>query len=204
MAEPERHTLYTIGHSNHKTEDFLGLLRRHKITLVADVRSAPYSRYCPQFNKDILAANLKAAGIEYIFLGKELGAHPDDSSCFQNGCVNLQRIANRKEFRRGLQRLLTDSLKCRIALMCAEKEPLQCHRTILISRYLRHDLCIKHILADGGVEEHLETEHRLLKMLEIEPPLFEPAKTEKELIEQAYDQQAQRISLITGIKQKPK
>lgn len=194
ITEPDCHTLYTIGHSNHKTEDFLSLLKRHSITLVADVRSAPYSRYCPQFNKDILAANLQAANIAYIFLGKELGARSDDSACYQDGCVNFQRIANRKEFKQGLQHLLTNSLKRRIALMCAEKDPLQCHRTILIARYLRHDLCIKHILEDGSVEEHLETERRLLRTLKIEPTLFEPTKTEKELIEQAYEQQIQKIS----------
>ena len=195
MTESKCNTLYTIGHSNHTIEDFIGLLKRHGVTAVVDVRSAPYSRYCPQFNKDILAIDLQAADIAYIFLGKELGAHPDDPSCYESGRVSFQRIAKSKKFKQGLQRLLADTSKYRIALACTEKDPLKCHRTILVCRHLKgHSLCIKHILEDGSTEDHLDAERRLVRMLEIEPTLFEPTKTETDIIEQAYDQQAQRIS----------
>ena len=117
--------LYTIGHSNHTIENFIALLKRYGVTCIADVRSAPYSRYCPQFNKDTLAANLQAAGITYMFLGRELGARPDDPCCYKGGFVNFQEIAKREEFKRGIERLLADISKHRVALMCAEKDPLQ-------------------------------------------------------------------------------
>jgi uncharacterized protein (DUF488 family) len=190
MVESKSNILYTIGHSNHKIEDFIALLNRYEVTCIADVRSAPYSRYCPQFNKDVLAAALEAAGIAYMFLGKELGGRPDDLSCYEEGCVNFQRIAEREEFKQGLERLLADTSKHRIALMCAEKDPLQCHRTILVSRHLKkYDLHIKHILADGNIEEHTGAERRLVGMFKMGPALFESTET----IEQAYDQQAKKI-----------
>jgi len=195
MDKSKCNILYTIGHSSHTMEAFIGLLKHHGVTCIADVRSVPYSRYCPQFNKDVFALDLRAANIAYMFLGKELGAHPEDSSCYEGGRVSFQLIVNRKEFKRGLQQLLTESSKYCIALMCAEKDPLQCHRTILVCRHLkRHNLCIKHILEDGGIEDHPDAERRLVRMLEIEPTLFEPTKTEADIVKQAYDQQAQKIS----------
>jgi len=200
MVESKSNILYTIGHSNHTIENFISLLQRYGITAVADVRSAPYSRYCPQFNKDALAAALQAAGIAYMFLGKELGARPNDSSCYEGGCVDFQRLAKREEFKRGLECLLADTSRYRIALMCAEKDPLRCHRAILVAKYLKQDLCIKHILANGNIEDHIEAERRLVRMLKTEPALFESTsygllteREETETIEQAYDQQAKRI-----------
>jgi len=190
MVESKSNILYTIGHSNHKIEDFIALLNRYEVACIADVRSAPYSRYCPQFNKDALAAALQAAGIAYMFSGRELGGRPRDRSCYEGGCVNFQRLAEREEFKRGIERLLADTSKHRIALMCAEKDPLQCHRTILVSRHLKkYDLHIKHILADGNIEEHTEAERRLVGMFKMGPVLFESTET----IEQAYDQQAKKI-----------
>lgn len=183
--------LYTIGHSNHKTEDFISLLKQHGITCIADVRSAPYSRYCPQFNKDALAAALRAAGIEYVFLGKELGGRPDDPACYEDGCVDFKRIAERKEFRQGIEHLVASASKYRVAMMCAEKDPIQCHRAILVSRNLKkHNVQINHILADGNIEEHAEAERRLVEMLKIEPTLFEST----EAVEKAYDEQAGKMS----------
>jgi uncharacterized protein (DUF488 family) len=190
MVESKSNILYTIGHSNHKIEDFISLLKRYEVTCIADVRSAPHSRYCPQFNKDALAAALQAAGIAYMFLGRELGARPDDQSCYEGGCVNFQYLAKRKEFKQGLEHLLECASKHRIALMCAEKDPLQCHRTILIARAInRHNLHIKHILADGNIEDHIEAERRLVGMFKMGSALFESTET----IEQAYDQQAKKI-----------
>ena len=190
MAE-SKNILYTIGHSNHKIEDFINLLKRYGVNCVADVRSAPYSRYCPQFNKDTIAAALQAAGVAYVFLGKELGGRPDDPACYEDGCLNFRRVAERQEFKRGIERLLADIPKHHIALMCAEKDPLECHRTILVSRHLKkHSIQIKHILADGSIEEHSETERRLVGMFKPESILFESTET----IEEAYDQQAKKMS----------
>jgi len=195
MSETKHNILYTIGHSNHTISHFIALLKRYKINMVVDVRSLPYSRYCSQFNKNVISAALQAVNIKYIFLGKELGARPDVPECYEGGCVDFKWIAGRKEFKDGLQLLLTDIGKYHIVLMCAEKEPLECHRTILICRKLKeHNLSIKHILEDGRIENHHDTERRLVKMLKIEPTLFEPEKKESDLIVQAYDQQSQNIS----------
>jgi len=195
MSETKHNILYTIGHSNHTISHFIALLKRHKINMVVDVRSLPYSRYCSQFNKNVISAALQAVNIKYIFLGKELGARPDVPECHEGGCVDFKWIAGRKEFKDGLQLLLTDIGKYHIVLMCAEKEPLECHRTVLICRKLKeHNLSIKHILEDGRIENHHDTERRLVKMLKIEPTLFELEKKESDLIEQAYDQQSQNIS----------
>ncbi len=195
MSETKHNILYTIGHSNHTIRSFIDLLKRHKINMVVDVRSVPYSRYCPQFNKNVISVALQAVNIQYMFLGRELGARPDDPACYEGGCVDFKWIAGRKKFKDGLQHLLTDIGKYHIVLMCTEKEPLECHRTILICRNLKeHKLCIKHILEDGKIEEHHDTERRLVKILKIEPTLFEPGKMQSDLIEQAYDQQSQNIS----------
>ncbi len=195
MSETNDNILYTIGHSNHTINNFIGLLERHKINMVVDVRSAPYSRYCSQFNKNDISSSLEAVNIQYMFLGRKLGARPDVPECYEGGCVNFKRIAERKEFKDGLGLLLEGIEKHHIALMCAEKEPLECHRTVLICRKLKeHNLSIKHILEDGRIEDHHDTERRLVKMLKIEPTLFEPGKKESDLIEQAYDQQSQNIS----------
>ena len=194
MNRIRNNILYTIGHSNYTIKHFIDLLKQHNINTIVDVRSVPYSRYCPQFDKKILAAALETANIQYMFLGKELGARPDNPACYKNGCVDFKSIASSEEFKDGLQHLLTSIEKHNIALMCTEKEPLECHRTILICRNLKeHDISIKHILESGKIEEHHDTERRLVKMLKIEPILFEPDKTESDLIEQAYEQQSQNI-----------
>ena len=195
MTEEKCNILYTIGHSNHKVDDFIHLLRQHGVTCVADVRSTPYSRYCPQFNQKSIAIALQTADIEYIYLGSQLGARPGNTHCYDENHVNFEHVAQTKEFKLGLQRLSEAASKYQVALMCAEKEPLECHRCILICRHLKaYNLCIKHILADGGVENHGHTERRLVKMLNIEATLFEPQQTQANLIEQAYVRQAQNLS----------
>ncbi len=195
MTETEISMLHTIGHSHHSMERFIGLLRRYGITAVADVRSSPYSSYCPQFNREVLAADLMQADIDYVFMGKELGARPDDPSCYENGRVNFLKLAERTEFREGLEHLREGMKKHRIALMCAEKEPLECHRMILICRNLRQfGIRIRHILADGSIEERTDAEKRLVRKLKIKPSLFEQELTNADLIEHAYNQQAKRIA----------
>jgi len=195
MTREKYNTLYTIGHSNHNIDDFIGLLRAHEISCIADVRSAPYSRYCPQFNQDQIALALRAADIQYMYLGDKLGARPANGHCCDGNRVDFECLAKTEEFKSALARLIEAASHNRLALMCAEKEPLQCHRSILICRHLRaHNLSIKHILADGTIEDHADAERRLITMLKIEPNLFEQEKTQADLIEQAYDKQAAIIS----------
>jgi uncharacterized protein (DUF488 family) len=159
-------TLYTVGHSNHSIEKFIGLLTANGIKAVADVRSQPFSRRHPQFNKERLAATLSLHGIAYVFLGKELGARSEDPSCYENGKVRYARLAATQEFKSGIERVLAGAEKFRLALMCAEKEPLDCHRTLLVSRALESaGAHIAHILADASVEPQEKTMLRLVEMV---------------------------------------
>lgn len=195
MTDAKCNILYTIGHSNHTWDEFIHLLTSHGVACIVDVRSNPYSRYCPQFNQDSLALALPAADINYVFLGDQLGARPTDPQCYDKNHVNFDYLAHTEEFKLGLSRLIEAASQSCVAVMCAEKEPLECHRCILICRHLKdRNLCIKHILADGSVEDHSDTERRLVRMLKIEPTLFEPARTTADFIEQAYDRQARNIS----------
>src|ERR671922_582109 len=157
--------IYTIGHSNHAALRFIDLLQGAKVDCVVDVRSTPFSRRNPQVSQKALAASLKDAGIEYWFLGDALGARPKDTDCWENGKVSYARIAASVAFQEAIHGLIDESHAKRIALMCAEKEPLDCHRTILVGRALAQrgaELC--HILTDGRIEPHAETEQRLLRV----------------------------------------
>ena len=156
-------SVFTIGHSTHGIKAFITLLQRYGITEVADVRSAPYSRFNPQFNREPLAYSLAACGIEYAFFGLELGGRPDDASCYENGRVRYNRVSNTRSFQRGIERVVQDMTSHCVVLMCAEKEPLECHRALLVAQVLQaRGITVKHILADGGAESHAAAMDRLL------------------------------------------
>lgn len=157
-------TIFTIGHSDHTLDSFLQLLLSRHITAIADVRSSPFSRIHPQFNRETLKSALRQAGIDYVFLGDALGARTADRSCYRNGLAEYDLIAKTDLFKEGLRRVLKGGQTFTVALMCAEKEPLDCHRTILVARNLvTLGERIEHILADGRAESHEETEQRLLR-----------------------------------------
>jgi len=158
--------IFTIGHSTHPLEKFLNLLLKHKVSVVADVRSSPYSRFNPHFNKDTLGQSLKENGIKYVFMGKEFGARADDPSCYINGRVKYSLLAKRAQFLEGIERLKKGIGDHRIALMCAEREPLECHRTLLVARALEAEgLAVKHIHSDGSLEQHQDALVRLLDVV---------------------------------------
>lgn len=185
-------TLFTIGHSNQTQEEFIALLHLHHITAIADVRSMPFSRHTPQFNRDALQHVLKQAGIAYVFLGNQLGARPTAASCYQAGKVDFHAVGKAEFFQDGLARVRAGAANFNLALMCAEKDPIQCHRTILVCRNLRApNVTIKHIMEDGELEDNRDTETRLLRLFKIAPTFFQ---TPEEDIEIAYDRQADRIA----------
>ncbi len=155
--------VFTVGHSNHPLNLFLDLLARNRIDTLADVRSAPYSRFNPHFNRKALAAALEARGIRYAYYGRELGGRPEDPACYVGGRVSYERVARTGRFRDGLGRLIDATTDRRIAIMCAEQEPLDCHRTLLVGHALAgRGVEVRHILADGGLEAHGDTMDRLL------------------------------------------
>jgi uncharacterized protein (DUF488 family) len=187
--------VYTVGHSNHASEEFLALLKVHGITAIADVRSRPYSRYNPQFDRETLKVALATEGIQYVFLGGELGARSSDPACYERGVVQFERLARAEEFKAGLRRVLEGAAQYRIALMCAEKEPLECHRTILVARQLAAlGATVIHIHADGQLETHGEALSRLAKMLRVREDEMHLFRSAEDLVEDLYRMQEARIA----------
>jgi uncharacterized protein (DUF488 family) len=190
---PGNLTVFTIGHSNHPLDTFVALLSKHGVTAVADVRSAPYSRFAPQFNKANISATLKAGNIEYVFLGKELGARSEDPACYEDGRVCFERLAQTALFLSGIERVLRGAEDFTVALMCAEKDPIDCHRAILVARKLTElDVAVSHILADGTLESHLDFESRLLAAFRL--PGGDMFRSRSDCVTEAYLLQAGRMA----------
>jgi len=191
MADHQSEVL-TIGHSSHAMERFLELLHSAGITAVADVRSAPYSRHVPQFNYDPVKTALRGAGLAYVHLGNELGGRPRDPSQYRRGVVDYEAIAATPTFRSGLQRLLDGAATHRVALMCAEADPLECHRCLLIARSLAaRGVPVQHLLSDGAKATQAEIEDELLRRTQrIDDDLF---LTRAERVAVAYREQAKRV-----------
>ncbi|MEM8988378.1 MAG: DUF488 domain-containing protein [Pseudomonadota bacterium] len=147
--------IYTIGHSNHAFETFAGLLKSAGVTAIADVRSAPYSKHCPQFRKNTLAAASRAAGIAYVYLGDDLGGKPKNAAFYTHGRSDYGKIAATPGFHRAIARLLKGAKTHAIALMCAEADPERCHRTGLIAPALEtHGVEVLHLLPNGERRPH--------------------------------------------------
>ncbi len=150
--------IFTVGHSAHPWGRFVELLTASEIVALADIRSSPRSRY-PQFSKATLRPELERVGIGYFFLGCELGGRPP-----WDGTPDYEQLAGNPDFHAGLDRLEEICAYGRVAIMCAEHEPLQCHRFLLVGRRLvERRVPVAHILRDGRIEAHSETEDRLLK-----------------------------------------
>jgi len=188
-------SIFTIGHSTHRAEAFLALLRQHGVEAVADVRSAPFSRFNPQFNREALEQCLKANGIRYVFLGKELGARSEERSCYLDGRVQYARLAQTSLFQSGLDRVLMGAARYRVALMCAEKEPLECHRTLLVAKALTaRGQPVLHIHADGHLETHEAAMERLLDLTGL--PKEDLFRSREELLAEALARQEQQVAYI--------
>ncbi len=185
-------TVYSIGHSTHPLEHFLSLLRMHAVTAICDVRSKPYSRLNPQYNREALQRVLPENGIAYVFLGAELGARSQDPACVAGGRVRYELLAQTALFGAGLARVCEGARRFQVALLCAEKDPMDCHRTILVARRLEErGLEIRHIGADGEVESQAEVMQRVLGALKLpEQDLFHSSS---EMLASAYELQGERL-----------
>jgi uncharacterized protein (DUF488 family) len=184
--------IFTIGHSVHPIDRFAALLGQHGITAIADVRSSPYSRFSPHFRRKVLEAELRARDIAYVFLGAELGARREEPEVYDGDLARYDRIAATAAFARGIERVEQGAEKFRVALMCAEKDPLTCHRAILVARALSlrgHEL--EHVHAGGALESTAELEQRLLAATGVAAAdLF---RNRDELLAGAYRVQGERI-----------
>jgi uncharacterized protein (DUF488 family) len=156
--------LFSIGHSNHSVSEFLSLLMVAGVTAVADVRSRPYSGRYPQFNRPELEMSLRDSAIQYRFLGNLLGGRPDRMSLYDAGRVDYERVRKTPDFRRGLERLVQNTTEHRIVMLCAEEDPLDCHRGLMIAPALA-ELGIQtvHLRGDGRVESTAQMEQRLME-----------------------------------------
>jgi len=193
MSADLHQPVFTIGHSDLEFTKFVTLMKQHGIQAVADVRSSPYSQYNPQFNRESLQRTLREEGISYVFLGEELGARRLEPECYINGRADYSLIAQTPAFVRGLDRILQGAAKMRLAMMCAEKDPLDCHRCILVSPRLRErGLDVLHILSDGSLESHEQAERRLTQLLNLpERDLFHSTG---EIVAEAYRLRGEKIA----------
>ena len=167
--------VYTIGHSNHPWEVFAAMLKDHRIDVVVDIRSAPYSRFAPQFDHGILQKKLAEGEIKHLYLGAELGGRPKGPQYYDNqGHVLYGRMTADHEFQAGIDRLERGIAGYRVALLCGEEDPAHCHRRLLVGRVLverGHELL--HIRADGRLESEAQlTAESGKHLVEEQPALF--------------------------------
>ncbi len=157
--------VFAIGHSTLPYERFIALLRQAGVNAVADVRTSPFSRHFPQFNRDALKDELRLDGVSYVFLGKELGGRPTDRMLYSEGVADYEKMARCDEFGKGLGRVVEGAKKYRIALMCSEHDPVDCHRCLLVSRALStKGARVSHILSNGAIASQSQIEDRLLQL----------------------------------------
>jgi uncharacterized protein (DUF488 family) len=193
-------SLFTIGHSNHEWEKFLQLLRRAPVTLLADVRSMPYSRRLPQYNRPDLEQALAQAGIAYVFLGHELGGRPEDPDLYDSeGRVDYRRVGKTYLFEQGLDLLRGHIRRHTPALFCAEEDPLDCHRGLLIAPFLAEEAAISHLRGDGSIETMAAMEERLLQITRVGEGFLDGLFADhitpddrRRLLDEAYRLQARR------------
>jgi uncharacterized protein (DUF488 family) len=172
--------LFTIGHSNIPADRFVAMLRAAGVEAIADVRSVPASRRFPWFSAKAFGERLACEGVAYEFFGDELGGRPRDPALYCDGVADYEAMAAQPEFRAGLDRLMASAKRCRVCLMCAEREPLDCHRCLLVGRALAgRGLAIGHILHDGTVEPNAATEQRLVEITKSAPDLFATGQSER-------------------------
>jgi uncharacterized protein (DUF488 family) len=165
MGDGSLLSVLTIGHSSHSYDRFLALLRRAEVTAVADVRAAPFSRRFPHFNIKELRQKLQLSNIAYVFLGKELGGRPRDRMLYCDNVADYEKMAATEQFREGLERVIEGVKKYRIALMCSEQDPLDCHRCLLVARALsERGEHVEHILANGSIFTQTQAEEKLLAL----------------------------------------
>ena len=174
--QPDTIPIFTIGYGARSVEDLVAALRRYDIHYVVDIRSAPYSRYKPEFNKDALERALTAGGFRYIFMGDTLGGRPDDADCYDAvGKVDYEKVKTKAFYRSGLERIETAfKQQQRIALMCSEGKPQDCHRSKLIGESLTEaNITVAHI----DESDELKTQEQVMFIVRPQRPLFDELDT---------------------------
>jgi uncharacterized protein (DUF488 family) len=188
---------YSIGHSNIPAVRFVAMLQAENVGAIADVRSTPFSRFCPWFSGKNLKPLLEQNGIAYRSYGASLGGRPPSAELYCDGVADYEAMARQPDFQAGLEQLIAERARCHaqggVCVMCAEREPLDCHRCLLVARALAaRGLSIGHILHDGKVEPHAATERRLLELAGDDGGLFATGQSER--ITAAYRRRARAVA----------
>lgn len=185
-------TILTVGYSTDSFETLIARLRRNAVQVVVDVRSQPFSARNTDFSRPQLERSLVEAGLRYVFLGELLGARSTDASCYVEGRVRYDRLASRAPFAAGLDRLIRGATEHRVALLCAERDPLRCHRSILIARELvLRAMQVAHIVGET-LESHEEALDRLLREEGLrQADIF---RTREDLVADAYAKRESQIA----------
>lgn len=199
---------FTIGHSDYGIDYFIQLLKKHNINSLVDIRSTPYSQHSPQFNKELLSADLKANDVSYIYMGNQLGGrYTNPDLLFQDGKVDYSKVKQTTNFIDGIEKIIQEIKKgCRIALMCSEKDPFDCHRFVLVACELENKgVTVKHILENGDIVLNSELEEKLLHKYKEEYGqfyLFVQAKTKEQALEEALRKRNLDIAFSTSREKK--
>ncbi len=192
---------YTVGHSNHDINHLIRLLEANGVNCLVDVRSSPYSKFTPQFNKEFLEKALKERNILYVYLGDKLGGrYRDPKFLFSNGIVDYNKVVQDEDFCIGVNKVITNISKgLVIALMCAEKNPLDCHRFLLVARALsRKSITVKHILEDGNFILNEDLERLLLRKYknDTDQISFLQENSPEKSLDEAYQKRNQEVGFV--------
>ena len=187
--------VHTIGHSDLDRKKFMDRLEQYGVELVADVRSMPHSRHAPQFNQEELAWALGQRGIGYIHMGDELGGRPTEDRLYdEQGRAQYGLMALEPKFQEGVRQLAQTAMERRLALLCTERDPLKCHRTLLVAPALeKAGVPIVHIAGDGKGVPHKELMGRLTASWG-PPRLDEPGMTDRQMVDRAVESQTRRVA----------
>lgn len=201
--------LFTIGHSKYTTEYFISLLEKNNINYVLDVRSTPYSKYAEQFNRENVHMFLEKNGIKYSYMGKYFGARPPEVSLYsEEGYLDFEKVIQSERFHIGMENVILGLKKGnKIALMCTEKDPIDCHRAIMVARaFDRKRIEVNHILSDGDLQTQRELENRLLEKYfpdreQLSLFNYQNVVSDEEYIVQAYRKRNKDIGYYINQKQ---
>ena len=195
MEAPKANPIHTVGHSNLSAESLVGMLKRRGITQVIDVRSTPYSRYVPQFNRNNIRVTLERNSIGYTHMGDALGGRPQDDRLYdRNGRANYGLMAQEKAFQDAILQVEQVAEDSHTALMCTEADPLHCHRTLLVSQELAsRGANIIHLMRDDQQESHEETMEKLLAVWKLLRD-GNAEMTRRQLVEEAVRNQAAEVA----------
>ncbi|WP_428075296.1 DUF488 family protein [Candidatus Avelusimicrobium luingense] len=193
--------IYTIGYAGFDIDTFLTTLRRYSISVLIDVRSVPKaSEYYEAYSKENLRPFLEQNGIIYRNYAHEFGARQNNREYFTNGYLDFKKFTQTETFKSGVEKIEKGlSLNYNFVLMCAEKDPINCHRNIMVAKAMRDmGFEISHILSDGSLQTQEEMDTRLLDLYFKYPSLFDAPMDQKAMLEEAYRRQNEKI----GFKEK--